>query len=371
GVDTSIVGNMLERGVCVRGHRYKYLLGVEAVLADEKIIRTGGQWQFTDGTQTPNIVYAPGVGPDLRGLFTQSNMGIVTAMVIQLEKRQSHRLMGLIAPEANLARLTDELFYLREDSILQDGLLLTVYKDPRTSAGQKMERGHWFASASLNGSQSMQEAAMLDIRHRIGHLCDQLKFYRTDQMPAKTEPEYLTTIAKMYQGEPTNYALETMARLGGVELTDDFEIDENPDVIGFVCALPAVPFESSILVQLVEEIDRLSNTLNVQAFYNFVGLTPTALEGFFRVFFDRKDERSVSLAHQWNAQVHELLAKLGLSPYRANVKQMGDLYSNQESNYWSTIVKIKNALDPQHIIAPGRYCPPPPISKKKTPITNT
>ncbi|MFK7924235.1 MAG: FAD-dependent oxidoreductase, partial [Bacteroidia bacterium] len=39
GIATSIVGNMLERGVCVRGHRYKYLLGVEAVLADEKIIR--------------------------------------------------------------------------------------------------------------------------------------------------------------------------------------------------------------------------------------------------------------------------------------------------------------------------------------------
>ncbi|MEM6347249.1 MAG: FAD-binding oxidoreductase [Bacteroidota bacterium] len=363
GINTSVIGNMLERGVCVRGHRYKYLLGVEVVLADGTIIRVGGHWHETAKNPKHKIVYAPGIGPDLRGLFTQSNMGVVTAMVVQLEKRKSHRLMGLIAPEANLAPLTDALFALREENIIQDGLLLTVYKDPRTSAGQQMERGHWFSNASINGSQSMQEAAMLEIRHRLGHLCDDLRFYRSDQMPTKTEPEYLTTIAKMYQGEPTNYALETMAKLGGVELKDDFEIDQNRDVIGFVCALPAVPFESSVLVQLIDEIDRLSNRLNVQAFYNFVGMTPTALEGFFRVFFDRNDKRSISLAHQWNAQVHELLAKLGLQPYRANVQQMADLYQDAESNYWSTIVNIKNSLDPNHLIAPGRYCPPPPPKK--------
>ncbi|MEL6650192.1 MAG: FAD-binding oxidoreductase [Bacteroidota bacterium] len=355
GIETSIVGNMLERGVCVRGHRYKYLLGMEVVLADGNVIHTGSNWHF--GPDTQKLFYAPGAGPDLNGLFTQSNLGIVSAMAIQLEKRQNHRLMGLVAPEKNLAALADALFALREENILQDGLLLTVYKDPRTSAGEAMERGHWFSAASINGSESMQEAAMLEIRYRLGHLCDRINFYRTQQMPAQTEPAYLTTIAKMYQGEPTNYALETMAKLGGVELSNDFEIDENRDVIGFNCALPAVPFESSTIVHLIEQIDRLSNGLNVKPFYNFVGMTPTALEGFFRVFFNRNDPHSIDLAHQWNQQVHAVLARMGLHPYRANIMQMADLYADQGSKYWSTIVTLKESLDPQQLIAPGRYCP--------------
>ena len=52
-----------------------------------------------------------------------------------------------------------------------------------------------------------------------------------------------------------------------------------------------------------------------------------------------------------------------MCPYRINIEQMELLYQNPEDTYWQTIQGIKSALDPDYILAPGRYCPPP----KQTP----
>ena len=290
GTETSIVGNILERGVSARGHRYQTLLGMEVVLGNEQIVRTG-MWHLNETPQSCKHIYPPGIGPDLNGLFTQSNLGIVTGMVIRLEKRQRRHLMSLVAPETSLIPLTDKLFSLREDGVLQDGLLLTGMQDPRTSAGEKIERGNWFASASIQGTEAMQEAAMLHIRHQLEGLSLQLRFYDMSQMPANPEPEYLSIVAGMYQGVPSNYALETMARLGGTELEGRLEIDEAKDVIGFVCALPAVPFEGQSVAHVIEEVDALSVQWGLQPYYNFVGLTPTALEGFFPGFLFQRGQR--------------------------------------------------------------------------------
>jgi 4-cresol dehydrogenase (hydroxylating) len=354
GTETSIVGNILERGVCVRGHRYPFLLGLEVVLGNEEIVRTG-MWHFApDACQH---VYAPGVGPDLNGLFTQSNLGIVSAMVIRLEKRQKRRLLSLISTDEYLEELTDRLFALREEGVLQDGLLLTGLQDPRTSAGEVIPKGRWFASASLQGSEGMQEAAMLQVRYQLENLCQQLRFYEIDKMPENVEPAYLKNIAQMYQGTPTNYALETMARLGGSELEGRLEIDEAPDVNGFVCALPVVPFAGRSVRQAVSAVEEISEAMGVQAYCNFVGMTPVALEGFFRVFFDRADPEAIATAHQWNRRVHKRLRDMGFPPYRLNIEQMQEQIQQSDDSFWDTILQIKNTLDPDHVLAPGRYCP--------------
>lgn len=365
GTETSIVGNMMERGVSVRGHRYPSLLGMEVVLGNEQIVRTG-MWHWEQGNQSGQHIYAPGIGPDLNGLFTQSNLGIVTGMIIRLEKRQQRQIMSLTASEAQLVALTDKLFALREAGVLQDGLLLTGMQDPRTSAGKQLKRGNWFASASLHGTTAMQEAAMLHVRHELEGISQQLRFYDTENMPAHPEPAYLSVVAGMYQGVPSNYALETMARLGGSELEGRLEIDEAMDVLGFVCALPAVPFEGQSVVKVIAAVDAISLKWDLQPYYNFVGLTTTALEGFFRVFFPRGDEKAIFRAHQWNIEVHNRLFGMGMFPYRINIEQMELLYTQGEDTFWQTISQIKSVLDPDHILAPGRYCPPPTAISQPT-----
>lgn len=81
--DGSVMGNALERGVGETdyGDHFGNICGMEVVLPDGSVIRTGGG-PF-DGFKSWNT-YKWGVGPYLEGLFSQANYGIVTKMGLWL-----------------------------------------------------------------------------------------------------------------------------------------------------------------------------------------------------------------------------------------------------------------------------------------------
>lgn len=80
GPETSIVGNTLERGLGM-SDRTASVCGLEVVLPDGKTVRTGfGIFPRSRVTHLGKW----GVGPNLDGLFMQSNLGVVTRMGIWL-----------------------------------------------------------------------------------------------------------------------------------------------------------------------------------------------------------------------------------------------------------------------------------------------
>ena len=92
----------------------------------------------------------------------------------------------------------------------------------------------------------------------------------------------------------------------------------------------------------------------------------TAFEGFFRLFFDRQDINAVEKSHGWVAQVYQELEAFGIFPYRIDIDSMKSIVNRPQDSFWDSVLKIKQALDPNGIISPGRYCPTFPISKKTT-----
>ena len=106
--NTSIVGNMLERGVGFAGHRNKMLVGMEVMLASGKLIRTGF-WHYFQESNPLAFHYPAGHGPDLRGLFSQSNLAITTKMVVRLQLNKETqifeaRFVFLVADYPNFCR---------------------------------------------------------------------------------------------------------------------------------------------------------------------------------------------------------------------------------------------------------------------------
>jgi 4-cresol dehydrogenase (hydroxylating) flavoprotein subunit len=79
----SVMGNSLERGVGETdyGDHFGNICGLEVVLPDGLVVRTGGG-PF-EGYKSWNT-YKWGVGPYLEGLFSQANYGIVTKMGVWL-----------------------------------------------------------------------------------------------------------------------------------------------------------------------------------------------------------------------------------------------------------------------------------------------
>ena len=89
GADTSILGNSLDRGFGYFAMRPEDISGLEVVLGNGEILRTGyGHYE----NATTSALYKYGLGPSLDGLFFQSNFGIVTCATLHLHpKREAHR----------------------------------------------------------------------------------------------------------------------------------------------------------------------------------------------------------------------------------------------------------------------------------------
>lgn len=77
-VESSLIGNTMERGIAtgLYAERLAHVCGFEVVLPDSTVIKTGFGRYGEDSVTSK--VFKWGVGPYLDGIFTQSNLGIVT-----------------------------------------------------------------------------------------------------------------------------------------------------------------------------------------------------------------------------------------------------------------------------------------------------
>lgn len=354
---SSIVGNMLERGATFFGHRNRLLMGVEAVLGNESTIRTG-LWHFLDQDKESIIYHSQGLGADLNGLFTQSNFGIITKMVIQLVPKLEGYILHAEAKEENLIQFVDVLQSLWKDKITQDGVLITNKNDPRTTIkGNYLYTGDWLSVGIVSGASKPIINALIDeAKRRLSPICYHVDFLPTDGEDTNKHP-FFSVLNKLYHGEPTNYSLQTMAQMTDVDLQSEEEMDQNINVIGFSVVLPAVPFDGEQVWRVMQTVKKVSDELGVEPFHNFGSIGDNVFEGFYRIYFDRKDTKAIAIAHEWNEKVHIALANINIFPYRINIDRMDYFTDDSNDTYWQTIRKIKLALDPNGIIALGKYCP--------------
>ena len=182
----SLVGNALERGFgyMVGGDHSAQVCGMEVVLADGRVVRTGM------GAMTDNPawqMYKGGFGTLLDGLFLQSNYGVVTKMGIWLAPQPEQAVVCAVkAPdEGDLAPLMDTLRPLLLDGTIQStsmvGNALAIasmitdrnlwYDGPgpmpddvvRTLC-DKLGIGWWHSRFGLYGPKELTEARLTVVR---------------------------------------------------------------------------------------------------------------------------------------------------------------------------------------------------------------
>ncbi|KAI1464416.1 putative vanilly-alcohol oxidase [Daldinia caldariorum] len=95
----SVIGNALDRGLgfIPTGVHHENIVGMEVVLADGDIVRTG---QFAMSNSPSAHITKLTFGPTIDGLFLQSNLGIVTRMGVNLTPQpQAYMACSFDAPE--------------------------------------------------------------------------------------------------------------------------------------------------------------------------------------------------------------------------------------------------------------------------------
>ncbi|MSP59242.1 MAG: FAD-binding oxidoreductase [Myxococcales bacterium] len=120
GPEASVIGNAVERGDATgpQGDRFAHVCGLEVVLPTGELVHTG--FARFDGARAARVARW-GVGPSLDGLFSQSNLGVVTAMTVWLTPRPGHFELAFLAitDGEKLPALVDALQQLRMEGTIR------------------------------------------------------------------------------------------------------------------------------------------------------------------------------------------------------------------------------------------------------------
>ena len=353
----SVMGNALDRGVGYTpyGEHTKNICGLEVVLPDGDLVRTGmGAFEGAPTWQA----YPFGFGPGWDQMFVQSNFGIVTKMGMWLMPAPES-LMGLDVdfdrPE-DLKTMVDVIGPLRRERVLQQSpsignwlraaAVLTTRDqwtdkpgamgDAEIAAIRKaFDIGWWGVSLRIYGREDMNKAAMKVLRKAMGD-AGPLKMSETSWQQGQPM-EYST-----WTGTPVTFAMQNVNWYGG-----------RGGHIGFS---PVIPQDGdAALAQFRRTYDRYREYgMDYQGSFAFGERHLTNVNA---MIFNLDDAQMMGRIDPFfRALVADAEAE-GYGEYRTHLDYMdlvAKTYGFNDNALRRLNEKVKNALDPNGILAPGK-----------------
>lgn len=390
--DTSIVGNVMERGQ-VRGpdyDRFASTCAYEVVLPTGELVHTGFG-AFPGAKAAP--LYRWGVGPHLDGLFTQSALGVVTALSVWLQPTPAsfHTFFFKLHDDSRLAETVDALRDLLQASSIHAvlsisnpmGVVSFVHQYPwnraedRTPLPEELERdlmkeskmSRWNGLGVLfSESEQVGRAQVRLIARALKGRADfftslgrrRAGLYRLMRRPWRwlTGVNLLEFLDFAYYKSP---ALGHLDEHGAIRMTywrkrDPVPADPDPDRdrCGFLNTVVIVPNEGREVASAFRLIDERVRAAGFEPNFGVRCGRDRNLEITSFITYDRETEGDDERALECHRELLERLIDAGYMPCRLGLQSTG-LLPRPADDTPELHRRLKEALDPNAILAPGRY----------------
>lgn len=395
GLEASVVGNALDRGFghTPVGDHFHQTCGLEVVLASGEVLRTGfGAFPGAHAAQA----YPYGVGPVLDGLFSQSNFGIATRAAVGLMRRpEAFTAFFVSTPDpAELPDLVDRLAPLRLGGLLRSAVHVAndvrvfssriAYPYGRTGGGtpippdlrrqiaRELDIGAWNASGGIygtGGSRGTVEATKRAVRaalrgYRVVFLDGSRLAMAQRTIPhlsrigiGKRTAELLPIIEPAYgllKGVPTDEFLKGVLWMKRDRASASLDpLDHN---VGLVWVSPVAPATGEHARRVNGIMEPIYHRHGFDFLITMTVVTDRALCCVSNFTFDKSDDAQVRRARDCYGELMAALLKEGYPPYRTGPGGFARLHE-AAPQFFATCAKLKAALDPKGVIAPGRYVP--------------
>jgi FAD/FMN-containing dehydrogenases len=361
----SVIGNSLDNGMTYGpyGSDFQKLCGLEVVLADGDLLCTGFGAQ--DGNESWHV-YPRGLGPVLDQLFMQSNYGIVTRAGIWLMRRpEAFAPLFLTIPrDAQLAAAVDAFRELRLDGVVRgvptiqnlvtmsaqfpETRSLYLRADPAASEERLDELadstglGRWGARTALWGDRVVVEHHLERIR-RIWEEKVPGGRILNNRIYARDEWDQIETFVDKVQA--------------GIPSLDI--IQATPSNIGHIAFAPVLPLQGELLAENIRFFrDVTVREIGLNHVCALFLINDRSCVVVNSITFDVTDPETNRKAYDTVRTLIKEAGERGWAEYRAHVDLM-DLASEQlgfnDHAYRRFAERIKDAVDPNGILSPGRH----------------
>jgi len=393
GPSCSVLANALERGYGITPYvdHFGATTDIEAVLADGTLYRTA--LREAGGEELARL-FKWGIGPYSAGLFTQSGFGIVTRMSIILAR----------SPEC----IKVCLFSLQHDALLEEAVLrirnimgrlsgtvggINLMNQRRvlsmaapfpadrlgsggmiplnvlTELGKQYQIFPWTGFGTLYGTRRMVAAAQREVKAALGSIATRMMFLtprRAQQLARLTRlipgragrglqgmTATLVKSLELVAGRPNETALP-LAYWRNKRKTPTSPMNPSADGCGLIWYAPLVPMRPADVRAYVNMVMEVMPRHGLEPLITLTTLSDKLFDSTIPLVFDRDNPATVAAAAAGYRELFETGRSRGWFPYRVGIDTMETLMELQ------TAAKVfherlRRDLDPNDILAPGRY----------------
>ncbi len=372
GNTASIVGNTLEGGFghTPKGDHRNLISNLTIVLGNGQIINTGT---------------FPGLGPDISGLFVQSNFGIVIAMQIELVPIPEHYESFVLSlkTDKDLERLITDISELRRQGVLNSLLhitnatraLISTKKCPEQFRNQTISNemaqqlmtsllvkiGLWSGLGALYGSKQEIIAKKKLLKKRLSSYA-RIRFFTDKKIRRITRFlsyhffDRFNGIQNIREGlESYRIAHDLMKGIPSDEPKENiyWRIHSKND-LGLIWFAPTFSANGEITRKVVSISESLFNSYGFELPITFTLVKPDRIVGILSISFNINNKGETKKAHDLYHELKQNFERHAIQTYRSSILNM-DATVYHDQGKIKTLKQLKSTLDPCHIISPGRY----------------
>jgi 4-cresol dehydrogenase (hydroxylating) len=393
GLHCSLIGNLLEKGHSdtVYVDRCASLMSLEAVLADGSVYSSSHE-------KTAESFFKWGVGPYIDGLFLQSNLGIVVkatfalaptperveGFVFSLKKntdlvetvdgiRIAMQKLGNALPVVQIQNSYRTLLRTPFSPKMRIPRPATVSDDLIQLSLAQASLTEWTVVGSLQGDARVVRAARKAIRKNFSAFSEDIFFFDEERLDTlRHVPGNFFSVSRWIRnlsalrsvmglfirrssGRWTKNPFSTLKIKSGSDQRYDDETEEAP-VSGLLFFPAVLPMVGKNVDGFAKEAASICKAHLIMPNMGFLNFSERCFFVGLPLPFDKDDPTKVKNAHKCYEALRAILPSYGGYIYRASTDTM-DSTRDASDQFWRTAEKIKRALDPKNIIAPGRYIP--------------
>jgi 4-cresol dehydrogenase (hydroxylating) len=374
----SLIGNIVERGhgMTPYADHVAFACGFEVVLPNGDCLHSGyGRFPSNPLANLDRW----GLGPALDGLFTQSNLGIVTKLTIWLMPAPEYAQLAVfdLPDDGALAAAVDAARRLRLDGTLKSGpQFANEYRGlqrrgaypwadtgGRTPLAPQLARrlakkagiAPWTGVAGLYGSRREVAAQRARLRAALRPCAQRLLFL--DEAALARRPA-----TGRYGGYRRLYSLVTGGLEGGglaraywrkrTRPSGDLDLDR--DRCGFIWCTALTPFRGREALGVNRTVRDVLLRHGFEPDIAMVSIRERVLHHHISIIYDREEAGEDERAMLCYEELSKRLTHAGFLPHRLP-RHRSDVLGTAEPEYRRLLRAIKASVDPNGILAPGRY----------------